>query len=68
VPAKTPAAIVQRLHREITAITRTPEMQKTIADAGLEPRSTTPAETEALVRKDAQAMERLIKAKGIKLE
>lgn len=68
VPAKTPAAIVQRLHREITAITRTPEMQKYIADAGLEPRSTTPAETEALVRKDAQAMERLIKAKGIKLE
>jgi tripartite-type tricarboxylate transporter receptor subunit TctC len=68
VPAKTPDAIVQRLHREITAVTQSPEMRKFISDAGLEPAQATPAETAAIVRRDAEAMSRLIKAKNITLE
>ncbi|HYF20150.1 MAG TPA: tripartite tricarboxylate transporter substrate binding protein [Ramlibacter sp.] len=68
VPAKTPAAIVQRLHKEVSAITQSAEMQKMIADAGLEPASTTPEQTAAIVKKDAEVMGRLVKAKGIRLE
>ncbi len=68
VPAKTPDAIVQRLHREITAITHSPEMLKFIADAGLEPARATPAETAAIVKRDADAMSRLIKAKNITID
>ena len=68
VPAKTPEAVVQRLHRELAAINAAPEMLKLIDDAGLEPARSTPAETAAIVKRDAQAMERLIKARGITLE
>jgi tripartite-type tricarboxylate transporter receptor subunit TctC len=68
VPAKTPPAVIQRLHKEVSAITQSAEMQKIIADAGLEPANTTPEQTAAIVKKDADTMGRLIKAKGIRLE
>lgn len=68
VPAKTPAAVVQRLHQELSTINRSPEMVKYITDAGLDITSTTPAEAEAIIKRDAEVMGKLIKAKGIKLE
>ncbi|NML45333.1 tripartite tricarboxylate transporter substrate binding protein [Ramlibacter sp. G-1-2-2] len=68
VPAKTPDAVVQRLYREVTAINNSPEMRKYIADQGLEPAPATPQETAAVVRKDAEVMGRLIKAKNISLD
>ncbi|MDB5856791.1 MAG: hypothetical protein JWQ76_480 [Ramlibacter sp.] len=68
VPAKTPDAVVQRLYKELTAITYSPDMLKFIADAGLEPARATPAETAAIVRRDAEAMSRLVKAKNITLD
>ncbi|WP_077001370.1 tripartite tricarboxylate transporter substrate binding protein [Variovorax sp. KK3] len=68
VPAKTPAAIVERLNREIIAITHSPEMARLIGDAGLDPMGTTPAETAAIVDREAQVMSRLIKAKNIRID
>jgi tripartite-type tricarboxylate transporter receptor subunit TctC len=67
-PAKTPANVVERFNREIRAITQSPELARLISDAGLEPMSTSPAETGAIVQREAEAMSRLIKAKGIRLD
>lgn len=68
VPTGTPHAIVQRLYTEISRITRTPEMTRRIVDNGMEPMATTPDETAAIVRADAEFMGRVIKSKGIKLD
>jgi len=68
VPAKTPPAIVERLHKEIVAITHSPEMVRLINEAGLDPIGSTPAEAAATVEREAQAMGRLIKAKNIRID
>jgi tripartite-type tricarboxylate transporter receptor subunit TctC len=68
VPANTPQAIVQKLYTTISAITKTPEMQRAIEEAGNEPVGPTPAETAAAIKREAQLMGKLIKAKGIKLD
>jgi tripartite-type tricarboxylate transporter receptor subunit TctC len=67
-PAGVPPAVLQRLHTEITRITRTPEMTRRIVDNGMEPMATTPEETSALLQQESTAMGRIIKAKGIKLD
>lgn len=67
-PAKTPPEIVDRFNREIRAATQSPEMQKLIVEAGLEPMGTTPEETRAIVRREAEAMGKLIKAKNIRID
>lgn len=68
VPAKTPPAIVERLNKEIVAITHSPELAKLISDAGLDPIGSTSAEAAAAVEREAQAMSRLIKAKNIRID
>lgn len=68
VPAKTPPAIVERLHKEIVAITHSPEMGKLLSDAGLDPIGSTPAEAAAAIERESQAMGRLIKAKNIRID
>lgn len=68
VPAGTPASIVERLNREIQAVTHSAGMQRMIAEAGLEPMSTTPAEAAAAIRRETEVMGRLIKAKGITVD
>ena len=67
-PAKTPPEIVDRFNREIRAATQSPELRKLIAEAGLEPMGTTPEETRAIVRREAEAMGKLIKAKNIRID
>lgn len=68
VPAKTPPAIIERLNKEIVAITHSPELAKLIDDAGLDPIGSTSAEAAATVEREAQAMSRLIKAKNIRID
>jgi len=68
VPARTPEAIVEQLNRAITTVTRSPEMARQIADAGLEPMTTNSADTRAIIEREAQTMGRLIKAKGIRID
>jgi tripartite-type tricarboxylate transporter receptor subunit TctC len=68
VPANTPPAIVQKLYSTISAITKTPEMQRAIDEAGNEPIGPSPAETAAIIKREAQFMGKLIKAKNIKLD
>lgn len=68
VPAKTPPAIVQKLYQTLNTITKTPEMQRSIEDAGNEPIGPSPTETAAIIKREAQFMGGLIKAKNIKLD
>lgn len=68
VPANTPPAIVQKLNAAISAITKSPEMKQVIEEAGNEAMGTTSAEMEAIIKREAQAMGKLIKAKNIKLD
>lgn len=51
VPAKTPKDIVARLQREISAAVRHPEVMKRLADLGAEPVGSSPAEQDAMLKR-----------------
>ena len=68
VPAKTPPEIIERLNKEINALTRSPEMVKLITDAGLDPVTSSSAEMAATIERESLAMGKLIKAKGLRLD
>ena len=51
VPAKTPKDIVARLQREIAAAVRHPEVMKRLADLGAEPVGSSPAEQDAMLKR-----------------
>ncbi len=67
-PAKPPPAIIERLHKEIVAITHAPDMARLMSDSGLDPIGTTPQETAEIINREAQAMRRLIKSKNIHID
>jgi tripartite-type tricarboxylate transporter receptor subunit TctC len=51
VPAKTPKDIVARLQREIAAAVRNPDVAKRLADLGAEPVGSSPAEQDAMLKR-----------------
>jgi tripartite-type tricarboxylate transporter receptor subunit TctC len=51
-PARTPAAIVARLHREIEKALDDPEVKQKFIALGVEPRSSTPEQTRAQIEAD----------------
>jgi tripartite-type tricarboxylate transporter receptor subunit TctC len=51
VPAKTPKDIVARLQREIAAAVRHPDVLKRLADLGAEPVGSSPAEQDAMLKR-----------------
>ena len=51
VPAKTPKDIVARLQREIAAAVRHPDVAKRLADLGAEPVGSSPAEQDAMLKR-----------------
>lgn len=65
-PARTPADIVERLHREVADAVRSPEVQKKLIELGSEPTSNTPAEFAALVKSDLAGWAKVVKAANIK--
>ena len=52
VPAKTPRAIVQRLHDEIVKVIRTPQVEADILAQGIEPIGNSPEEFDRIIRAD----------------
>jgi tripartite-type tricarboxylate transporter receptor subunit TctC len=66
VPAKTPRAIVERLHREINALVQSPETSDRIRKLGADPLSMTLAEFDAMIQRELVENAQLIKAAGIK--
>lgn len=50
-PARTPKDIIERLQREVVAAVRHPEVAKRLADLGAEPVGSSPAEQDAMLRR-----------------
>jgi tripartite-type tricarboxylate transporter receptor subunit TctC len=67
-PAGTPAAIVERLHREITLVQDLPEIQKQFDADGATIIRMTPAEFGAYMVADMNKWERVVKEGGIKAQ
>ena len=68
VTAKTPAAIVNKLHAETQRAIRTPEVKDRLASQGIEVQPATRAEFAKLIQEDAVRWAKLVKDAGIVLE
>ena len=65
-PARTPAAIVDRYHTEVTRILGTPEVRDHIARLGMEPQSSTPQQLDTLLRADTAKWAKVVRDAGIR--
>ena len=68
VPAKTPRAIVERLHAETLKVLASPEVVSKFKPQGIEPMPLTPAEFDALIVREVAANIALVKAAGLKFD
>ena len=64
-PAKTPADVVNRLHRETVAALQSPEVGERLRRLGAEPLTMAPAEFDAHVKEELRANAVLVKEAGI---
>ena len=67
-PARTPRVIVDKLHREIAAIVRVPEMRQMLVSQGNDVILNTPEAFAQLIKADAQKWGAVGKRLGVKLE
>jgi tripartite-type tricarboxylate transporter receptor subunit TctC len=68
VPAKTPRAIVDKLHDDITALVESPEVSDRIRKLGSDPLPMSVKEFEAMIARELEENGKLIKAAGIKAD
>ena len=68
VPRGTPAAIIQRLNREVGAILNEPEVRERFKQQGIDPDPGTPAQLSAHIKAELVRFDKLIKAIGLKPE
>jgi tripartite-type tricarboxylate transporter receptor subunit TctC len=66
VPSKTPRAIVDRLHQECSKVLALPAIQAKFKPQGIDPMPLTPAEFDALIKREIEANLKLVKAAGLK--
>ncbi len=66
--AGTPPRVVERLHAEVEKIMKLPEVVAQYGTVGFDVRTSTPAELQALMKKDLELWGPVIKAAGIKSE
>jgi len=67
-PAKTPRAVIDRLHREITGALKSPDVAEKLLASGMEPSPSTPEELDAFMKNDQETWAKTIKAANLKLE
>ena len=67
-PAGTPAAIVEKLHKEITAVQESDEVKKHFASEGAQVVQMSTAEFVTFIDKEMKKWERVVKEGGIKAE
>jgi tripartite-type tricarboxylate transporter receptor subunit TctC len=65
-PAQTPKPIIERLHGEITKVVSDPALQEKLKVQGVEPLPLSPAEFDALMRREIASNLALAKAAGLK--
>jgi len=67
-PASTPAAVIERLHREVRTATAEPAIRERYAAAGAEPMILSPEQFRELIARDYARWAKLIKDNGISAE
>jgi tripartite-type tricarboxylate transporter receptor subunit TctC len=67
-PAKTPPAVLQRLHKEIIRAVNSPEVRSRLQELGADIIGNTPEEYAAYIRNEIAKWHKVIKAAGIKGE
>jgi len=67
-PARTPAAVVERLNKEITAILRAPDVVQTFTDRGIEPAGNSAAEFRAFIESESRRWLKVAQDAGVKPE
>ncbi len=63
-PAKTPTAIVSRLHREVVVVLKQPEIRERFFRSGMETVGSTPEELAAFIQSDMQRVSDVVKMTG----
>ena len=67
-PAKTPRGIIDRLQRETAAAVRHPDSVKRLTDLAAEPVGSTPAEQDAVLRKQVAQFRPIIRELGVTID
>ena len=67
-PKGTPAAVIERLHREFTVALRAPAVKSFMESAAIEPVGSTPAEFGAFFREEKARWARIIKETGARVD
>jgi tripartite-type tricarboxylate transporter receptor subunit TctC len=67
-PSGTPAAVVDKLHAEVTKILADPAVKSKADASGLFPVTSTPAEFSAFIRKEAERWSGVVKDSGMKYD
>jgi tripartite-type tricarboxylate transporter receptor subunit TctC len=67
-PAKTPAAIINRLNQEAIKIMHSPEMRARLANESGQPVGNTPEQFQEIIKRDIEKWGVIIKEAGIKVE
>lgn len=67
-PAKTPEAVIRRLHQEVLQVLRTPDAKERLLNSGVEPAGSTPAELAALMKSDVATIGKVVKQAGIRVQ
>lgn len=67
-PAKTPKEIIDRLHKEVSAILNEPDIRKRIEEDGFEPGGNTPEQLGEMFRSEMAKWGKVIKEANIKVE
>lgn len=65
-PAKTPKAIVDRMHKELVAVLNLREVQAPLQDLGLDPEPSDPAAFLALIKADHSRWDKLVREAGLR--
>ena len=67
-PAGTPREIINRLNTELTNAVTAPDMKPRLAQAGVEPMTSTPEEFGRFIQSEAARFDKVIREAGIKGE
>jgi tripartite-type tricarboxylate transporter receptor subunit TctC len=67
-PAKTPAAIVARMQKEVARVVHLPEVKQKLLDQGADPVGSSPEELGRVVKSELKSWAAVIRDAGIKLE
>jgi tripartite-type tricarboxylate transporter receptor subunit TctC len=67
-PAKTPQAIVDRIHKETVAVLNLREVQAQLEDLGLDPEPSDPPRFQAVIKSDHARWDRVVREAGLRLQ